>query len=240
MVGRHLKPISKKMILLTETFAGKTKGEARGILGEFYNKVHKSNHRFTGADIHWNLALVNYPNFGRALDVGCGNGEVIAELREKKHSVWGIDIARSLKDVWKKKEIEQYCKIASARKIPFEDNYFDFVVCFNTLEHIPEWDIAESIKEIARVGSDKFFFVIATSQELRPTKGYDAHICVKSLDWWTGKIGRYIRISRGTSHENPLVGCGVCDAQGIPRVKPKIPFSYCDIWGVGKSDTNNI
>lgn len=81
------------------------------------------------------------------LEIGCAQGYYLTKALEKSKNVFGIDISKNF--VEKARKSGATTKIASGEKIPFKNNYFDFVLCTETLEHIPDWK--KTIKEIKRV-----------------------------------------------------------------------------------------
>jgi ubiquinone/menaquinone biosynthesis C-methylase UbiE len=98
--------------------------------------------------------LVNLQDGMKVLDVGCGTGSLLKELSRsgKELNLYGIDLSPEminaarvkLKD---EKRIELYEK--SAADLPFESNFFDYVVCMNSLHHHP--DPEKSLTEMTRV-----------------------------------------------------------------------------------------
>jgi len=93
----------------------------------------------------------------RVLDIGCGEGDILIKLEDKFTELYAIDITPiSLQEAMKKvKNIE---KISSKFKfierdvnksLPFQDNFFDGVLCLAVIEHI--YDVFSLIKEIYRV-----------------------------------------------------------------------------------------
>jgi ubiquinone/menaquinone biosynthesis C-methylase UbiE len=82
------------------------------------------------------------------LDIGCGSGHLLRSIREfsRKCECWATDILDS-------KIMETVdCKfqVADARKLPFEDGYFDVVFTLDILEHI-QHNVDLAIKEVRRV-----------------------------------------------------------------------------------------
>ncbi len=98
--------------------------------------------------------LLNLQDGMRVLDVGCGTGSLLKELSGsgKELNLYGIDLSPEmigaarvkLKD---EKNVELY--EGSAADLPFESNYFDYVVCMNSLHH--HADPKQSLTEMARV-----------------------------------------------------------------------------------------
>lgn len=85
----------------------------------------------------------------KILDVGCGKGRFSALLSEKGAHVIGVDISNGLLEIARKRVKNVRFEHGSATNLPFPDNSFDYVLCIETLEHIP--DIEKALKEMARV-----------------------------------------------------------------------------------------
>lgn len=78
------------------------------------------------------------------LDVGCGNGAYVYEFSNSK-LVKGVDIHKY--DEWSSSP--NYFDVASADCLPYDDNSFDTVCCFEVLEHVKEPDMV--LSELYRV-----------------------------------------------------------------------------------------
>jgi ubiquinone/menaquinone biosynthesis C-methylase UbiE len=81
------------------------------------------------------------------LEVGCAQGYYLAKALEKTNNVFGIDITKDFIELAKKTGAN--AKIASGEKLPCKKEKFDFGLCTETLEHIPNWK--KAVKEIKRV-----------------------------------------------------------------------------------------
>jgi methionine biosynthesis protein MetW len=90
------------------------------------------------------------------LDVGCGNGYQTAPLTEK-NTVYGLDISKANVDKALSRGIKAILHDVEA-PFPFEDGFFDVVVCSEILEHLffPE----KVIKECYRVLKDSGSFIV--------------------------------------------------------------------------------
>lgn len=78
---------------------------------------------------------------GNILDAGCGDGGLAKEIEERFSNlkIYGIDISR--KGCRLAKRYCQETKVADLNKeIPYPDNYFDFIVSQEVLEHIIDTD----------------------------------------------------------------------------------------------------
>lgn len=90
----------------------------------------------------------------KVLEVGVGMGTDIIEYARYGAKVYGIDLGADQieisKNMFKKLDIPyEELKVASAEKLPYDDNYFDFVYSFGVIHHTP--DINAAVNEIHRV-----------------------------------------------------------------------------------------
>ncbi len=90
----------------------------------------------------------------RALDIGCGTGNMIDKLKSRFNQVLGIDLSEDMLSEAKSKYSEEGLKFvrAKASSLPFEDNNFDFITAYSILHHLP--DFSEPISEMFRVLKD--------------------------------------------------------------------------------------
>lgn len=135
----------------------------------------------------WPILMEEIP-FEKALDVGCGEAQGIKTARDAGKDAWGVDIA-DLTNLWKKQGVQQYCNIAPAHRLPYKDNEFDMILCSEVMEHIPLEGIDDSLREIYRVGSDKFVFTIAMSPDIQQkTTGIGYHVTIQDKEWWFNRL----------------------------------------------------
>lgn len=75
------------------------------------------------------------------------------------------------------------------RNLPFTTDKFDAVVCLDTLEHIPENAIPNTLQEIKRVlHSDGRAFLVPNIGEDAATSLDPSHVTMKPLDWWQKQV----------------------------------------------------
>ena len=85
----------------------------------------------------------------KILDVGCGTGIIMKRLN-KYGNVYGIDISDDALKFCRARNLKNIKK-ASVMKIPFKNNTFDLVGCFDVLYHKGISNDVKAMKEIYRV-----------------------------------------------------------------------------------------
>jgi SAM-dependent methyltransferase len=86
---------------------------------------------------------------GRALEVGCGEGRVCRDLRDRGWAVTGADASPTLVAAAAAADPESEYVVADAAALPFANESFDLVVAYNSLMDVD--DMPVSIAEAARV-----------------------------------------------------------------------------------------
>lgn len=105
----------------------------------------------------------------RILDAACGKGYVINRIYEASRSkeCYAVDI------VVPEVQNPDICYVgASITSLPFDDDYFDVVICTHALEHIKEHQ--KALQELRRVCRGKLMIVLPKQREYRYT--FDLHI----------------------------------------------------------------
>jgi SAM-dependent methyltransferase len=107
----------------------------------------------SGEDSYWFyrdpfFELVPEPG-ERTLDVGCGEGRVARDLRDRGHTVVGIDASPTLLAAAVEADPHGDYRVSDAAHLPFEDESFDLVVAYNSLMDID--DLTGAVRETWRV-----------------------------------------------------------------------------------------
>jgi len=116
----------------------------------------------------------------KVLDIGCGFGWFeLNVLSRGVKEIAGIEI--SLEDLkTAKNNIEDkraIFKVGGALKLPFKDNYFDMVVAWEVIEHIPKNTEDQMFKEVNRVLKKNGVFYLSTPYDSFWSKYFDPA-------WW--------------------------------------------------------
>jgi ubiquinone/menaquinone biosynthesis C-methylase UbiE len=100
------------------------------------------------------------------LDIACGEGYGTNLIASKAEKAIGVDIdsatVEAARKKYKKDNLDYYQ--GSASQIPCEDNFFDVIVSFETIEHHTMHE--ENMSEIKRVLKPDGFFLISTPDKL--------------------------------------------------------------------------
>jgi SAM-dependent methyltransferase len=94
----------------------------------------------------------------KILDVGCGFGDLIAELRNKYHfSVWGLEYS-SYAVQKAHPSVRAKIRKGSILKLPFKKNSFDLVICFDVICYLTLKETIKAIKNLRDVSRGYIFF----------------------------------------------------------------------------------
>jgi ubiquinone/menaquinone biosynthesis C-methylase UbiE len=98
-------------------------------------------------------------------DLGCGTGLTSDLLLENDNTVFGLDLTSQLLKAAKNRHTQSTFEVTSGdiTHLPFSNNSFEGIVCFDTLEHISS--VEKAISEIGRTckSGSMFLFDIPSS-----------------------------------------------------------------------------
>lgn len=127
---------------------------------KFWKKVVKDFKKF-----------YNLSNKSKILDIGCGKGFMIYDLKKllPKAKIVGIDISRyAIKN--SKKEVRHLLKLGNAKKLPFKNNTFDLIISINTLHNLNKRDCSMALKEIDRVTKKDAYITVDAYKNIKEKK----------------------------------------------------------------------
>ncbi len=107
------------------------------------------------------IEIYNLPEDAKILDVGCGKGYLLYEFKKllPKAAVVGFDASEyGLQNA--KEEVKVSLFLAKAQDpFKFKDKEFDLVISITTLHNLKIDELASALKEIERVGKNKYIAV---------------------------------------------------------------------------------
>jgi ubiquinone/menaquinone biosynthesis C-methylase UbiE len=93
---------------------------------------------------------------GNFLDLGCGDSPYRFLLNEKTNIYHGIDIHESTNFDYRRSDIVHF----DGLNIPFEDNYFDNLICTEVLEHVLEFQtLVNEVHRVLKPGGSALFTI---------------------------------------------------------------------------------
>lgn len=108
------------------------------------------------------------------LDVGCGRGEMVEYAKAHGVVARGTEIVPDL------------CGEGVLRTdvctLPLSDGEFDYVSCYDVLEHLTEPRVLKALDELFRVAKNEFF--ITTNARSSIHHGVELHLTRKPQEWW--------------------------------------------------------
>ncbi len=110
--------------------------------------------RTPGHDAYWYYSESFFeqivPAPGRqTLEIGCGEGRVTRDLKNRGHTVTAIDASPTLVRYAQEADPDGRYLVADAAALPFPDAAFDLVVAYNSLMDVS--DMPAAVRETARV-----------------------------------------------------------------------------------------
>jgi cyclopropane fatty-acyl-phospholipid synthase-like methyltransferase len=108
----------------------------------------------------------------RVLDFGCGNGDLVQAYLTHGVDAYGCDLtfkegphAQKLDEAGKIRRLDPH-----TRKLPFEDNFFDFIMSSQVFEHVDDYPAA--FAEISRILKPTGLSVHVFPSRYRPLEGH--------------------------------------------------------------------
>ncbi len=83
----------------------------------------------------------------RALDIGCGVGQVVGRLMQAGFEAHGVDVSEP--NIARASKVTSRCQLYDGRKLPYPDQHFAGVGALNVLEHVEQAE--DFIREMVRV-----------------------------------------------------------------------------------------
>jgi len=141
---------------------------------QYYDEEYYAGNRSQdGLDWHSRLIVSRLGDVRgkNILDVACGSGEWLEEMRRRGACVAGVDISARALEQCRARIPDAELHHAVAENLPFEDNRFDIVSCLGSLEHF--LDQQRALREIQRVArqSAKVLILVPNAGFLTRTIG---------------------------------------------------------------------
>jgi demethylmenaquinone methyltransferase/2-methoxy-6-polyprenyl-1,4-benzoquinol methylase len=137
---------------------------------EFFNQMATGwDERFYTPEMRERLpqlvSLFHLKKGAKILDVGAGTGGIVPYLLEAigpEGSIYAIDFAEEMVKIGRKKfqkESRVIFEVASVEDLPYEDRFFDQIICFGAFPHFE--DKRKALEEMNRVLKSQGTLIIA-------------------------------------------------------------------------------
>lgn len=103
------------------------------------------------------IEIMNKEEKGKVLDIGCGNGDYSFRLKNLGFEVVALDIDE---ERFKYKDEIEFCKCDITKGLPFSDNYFDYIIFLEVIEHLRNPYFV--VGEISRILKPKGILILST------------------------------------------------------------------------------
>lgn len=178
----------------------------------------------------------------RILDAGCGTGEISFLLAGMGHEVYGIDISPRMVDRAKEKAETKtesdigrrvHFQLGDAEKPPFEEGFFDVVVCKHVLWALPSPQTA--LDSWTRVIKENGKVIVIDAL-------WDDGSLVTSLRRKVGRWLMYVFEKRdlSSSHYSPALQASLPHAKGVPLGKAKTYLEQAGLCNIQDVDLNYL
>ena len=157
-----------------------------------------------------------FPHVKSVLAIGCAFGAFVYHSRKAGYNTHGIDVSEYAISI-APEEIREFLKVGNIIDLPYKENEFELVTCFDILEHLFIEEIFSAVDEVVRVASHGIFCKLPVSGyegEVaivdRSYESYDkSHVSVYPWDFW---IRRFVE-----SGKFELVNCSMYLNAKVPK-----------------------
>jgi len=132
----------------------------------------------------------------KVLDVGCGKGFLLHDFIKVLPGieVTGIDVS-SYAIANSKEDVRDRLQVGNATSLPWPDKHFDLVISLNTLHNLHTYDLDPALREMERVGEQKYLCVESYRNEVEKANllywqvTCEAFNTPEEWDWWFRQTG---------------------------------------------------
>lgn len=127
--------------------------------------------------------IVEACGIGTALDIGCGEGQLVGELVALGVDAVGVDVSAVAVALAGKRLSDRFF-LGSALSLPFEDNHFDFLISTDCLEYLRSSDVSKALSEMYRVSARYVFLQVTTASDDQ----YLSLLTAEGREWWEARF----------------------------------------------------
>jgi ubiquinone/menaquinone biosynthesis C-methylase UbiE len=147
------------------------------------------------------IKIYQLNNDSKILDIGCGKGYLLLEIRKLLPEIkyYGIDISKYAIEN-SHIEVSKNLVVGNAIKLPWDNKTFDLAFSINTFHNLYSFELEQAFIEISRVSKQQYICVESYRNELEKMNllywqvTCESFFTPKEWQWWfnkTGFIGDY-------------------------------------------------
>ena len=147
------------------------------------------------------IQIYQLGNDSRILDIGCGKGYLLLEIKKLLPQIkfFGIDISKYAIEN-SHIDVSSNLSVGNATKLPWDDKEFDLAFSINTFHNLYAFELEQAFTEITSVSNNQYICVESYRDELEKMNllywqvTCEAFFTPKEWQWWfqkTGFIGDY-------------------------------------------------
>lgn len=107
----------------------------------------------------------------KILDVGCGSGWLVKDLKTDGFEAFGCDLSgKTIRIVKNDREIGHFVQKASAIKLPYPDSSFDALLAISVIEHLTQAEAQKFLREASRVLKSHGWIFLVTPNKITPLR----------------------------------------------------------------------
>jgi ubiquinone/menaquinone biosynthesis C-methylase UbiE len=142
------------------------------------------------------IKIYQLNNDSKILDIGCGKGYLLLEIRKLLPEIkyYGIDISKyAIKN--SHIEVSKNLVVGNAIKLPWDSKTFDLAFSINTFHNLYSFELEQAFIEISRVSKQQYICVESYRNELEKMNllywqvTCESFFTPKEWQWWFNKTG---------------------------------------------------
>lgn len=172
------------------------------------------------------VILAKIPKGAKILDIGCGTGHLTKWIQDKGYNVYGLEPSNEMYNYAKMNFPDMNIEKGISSKLPYKDEFFDFVIAFEVLRYLDREENIKTYSEIFRVLKKEGQFFI-TQVNRYSTDFYYIYYMIKDIySKLFHKIHHYCNFTTASKEIKLAKDAGFISAEVTGVFNGSIRFAY--------------